>query len=84
MNRCNDYLPPWIDDKADLEGVHDARVSPPPSPPLEPCATVGEVAGLLGVSPRTVYRLIRARKLRKLPLGGAVRIARAELERLLR
>lgn len=55
--------------------------SPGPAPEL--CFTVEQVAEILGASARTVQRLIAAGKLRKLPLQRLVRIAPAELERLL-
>ena len=43
----------------------------------------GEIAGLTGMSLRTVRRWIRAEVLPSTKLGGARLVARADLERLL-
>jgi hypothetical protein len=48
-----------------------------------PCLTLGDVASMLGLSVRSVQRLIAAGRLRKLSLNGAARIAPSELARFL-
>ncbi len=45
--------------------------------------TVGEAADMLSVTSMTIYRWIRAGKIRTVKLGGCRRISRAELERVL-
>lgn len=42
--------------------------------------SVQQVAGMLGVSPKTVYRLVADNTLPHIRLGAAVRITRQQLE----
>ncbi len=42
----------------------------------------GEIADLFSISKRTVYRLIKCRKLRAIKVGGSIRIPLEEIERL--
>ena len=49
----------------------------------EACLTLDEVAELLGVSVRSVQRLIAERKLRKVPLARSPRIAPSEFARFI-
>lgn len=49
-----------------------------------PELTTTEVAEALGISRRTVLRRVRDGSIRAMTLGRAVRIPRAEVERLLR
>lgn len=50
---------------------------------MRACLTLEEIAIQLGVSTRTVERLIAKRKLRKVPLEGRVRVTPAEFRRFL-
>ena len=50
---------------------------------LPPVLTVPELAGLLRVSKRLVYKLAETGELRVLRLGNAIRVPRAEALRLL-
>lgn len=42
----------------------------------------GEIADLFSISKRTVYRLIKRRKLKAIKVGGSIRIPLEEIERL--
>jgi excisionase family DNA binding protein len=55
----------------------------PDQHPRQPL-TLEQVAWVVGVSPRSVRRLIALGKLRKLPLTRAIRISFEDLERFIR
>ena len=44
--------------------------------------TVDEIAEILNVNPRTIYRLVQAGKLEHYKVGAQIRISAEELERL--
>lgn len=47
-----------------------------------PFYTVAEAAQLLRVNEKTIYRMIKARKIEHYKVGAQIRISAAELERL--
>jgi len=55
-----------------------------PAKPTSPrLLTVDEVAERLTISPATVYRLIAARELHKIRIGGSTRFREADVEALI-
>jgi excisionase family DNA binding protein len=66
--------------------MNSDSVLPAPTPdqhPRQPL-TLEQAAWVIGVSPRSVRRLIAAGKLRKLPLTRAIRISFEDLERFIK
>jgi excisionase family DNA binding protein len=66
--------------------MNSDSVLPTPTADQHRCQplTLEQAAWVIGVSPRSVRRLIAAGKLRKLPLTRAIRISFEDLERFIR
>lgn len=64
--------------KATMQDYSNESTTPSQTPSLQ-LLTVSTVASLLGVSKRTVYRLIRNRRIGFHRIGGCVRVSQGDL-----
>lgn len=63
--------------------IEAVAASPPPKPKARKLLRVAEVAELLSISETHVRALIRTGEIRAVKLGGAVRIAPTEVDRIM-